>query len=98
MRRILVSDEQYLQLRQESREALKRLGVANNPCFTDNDILYRLGKLRELEVEPYDEMLYPEYAPEMFRDTLGAIVGLEPPAQTHQILGLLKCVRYEPLH
>ena len=75
---VLISGEGYLLLRQDSREALGRLGVGSNPCFTDHNILTRLSQQLGRDVpEEYDEQT--EYAGEFFRDNLATILGLELP-------------------
>jgi hypothetical protein len=82
--KILLNAEAYMILRRDSRDALGRIGIGSNPLFTDYNIFTGLSEKLGVETpEMYDES--SEYRPEMFRDSLACILGLEIPVNVSDI-------------
>lgn len=86
----LLSTENYLSLRQESREALLRLGITSNPGFTDENIVNGIRRAIGLTEVSYDDGIENgEYGGEYFRDALGEIFGLDLPPRPSDVLLML---------
>ncbi len=86
---VLLHQEEYSILRRESREALHRLGTPSNPGFTNTNIVESLGGVLGYSREIPEEIDTSEYSGEIFRDSLGEILGLElPPLVSEVVSGL----------
>ena len=88
--KVLLDSDDFITLRIESREALHRLGVASNPGFTNANIIEGLARALGSEVTMPDEMEHFEFSGEMFRDSLGEILGLEIPPLVDELVVKLK--------
>ena len=87
---VQLTPEHYLRLRQESREALYRLGTPSNPGFTDENIVNGLRRAIGLTEVIYEhEVETTEFGGEYFRDSLGEILGLDLPPRTSDLLLML---------
>lgn len=87
---VLLSQENYLRLRQQSREALFRLGITSNPSFTDENIVNGIRRAIGLTEISYDKGVEEsEFSGEYFRDALGEILGLDLPPQPSDVLLML---------
>lgn len=66
-------------MRVEARETLGRFGIGSNPGFTDDNIIKRLGSALKTNLEEVVDtgVENSEYAGEIFRDSLGELLGLE---------------------
>lgn len=86
---VLLNDYDYSTLRIESREALHKLGIPSNPGFTNRNIIDGLAKATGKAHSFPEEEEWTEYSGELFRDSLGELLGLEvPPAVGDVIAGL----------
>ena len=83
---ILLNDSDYRKLRTESREALRRLGLASNPSFTNRNIFDGLADALGVVADFPEEADLSEYSGEMFRDSLGEILGLELPVEVDDVV------------
>lgn len=90
---VLLDDYDYTTLRIESREALHRVGIASNPGFTNRNILDGLSRALGLEHSFPDEGEWSEYSGELFRDSLGEILGIELPPSMEDLVSGLRSIR-----
>lgn len=90
MESVLLSIEDYVRLRGESREALYRLGIRSNPGFTDKNILDGLSCALGKEGSFTEADEWSEYSGEFFRDSLGEIFNLDIPPSVEKIVTHLR--------
>ncbi len=83
---VLLSDHDYLKLRVESRQALYELGVSSNPGFTDRNIINGLSRALGIPSNFPETADWSEYSGELFRDSLGEILGLEVPPRIDDVV------------
>lgn len=90
--KVILEQSEYSVMRIESREALNRLGIESNPGFTNSNIVQGLSDALGVEVGLIDELDQGDFTGEMFRDSLGEILGLElPPSTSEVVCGLRMC-------
>jgi hypothetical protein len=92
---VLLADHDYATLRIEAREALWRLGVPSNPGFTNRDILSGLASALGRAFEYPETVEWTEYSGELFRDSLGELVGLDIPPAIPSLVDNLRNVRID---
>lgn len=92
---VLLADGDYPRLRNESREALRRLGIPSNIGFSDTNILDGLTRALGIEGHSMEEGEWLDYAGEVFRDALGEVLGLELPPATEDVVRGLRGLRLE---
>ncbi len=85
-----MNSEELALLRNESREALSRLGVDSNPFFTNGNIISGLIRALDLPFDRTHEQEAVESSGEVFRDRLGQALGLEVPISTDDVLYRLR--------
>lgn len=90
--KILLNDQNYVELRVESRQALYKLGTPSNPGFTDGNILDGLARALGVEITFSQDMEGSKYSGEFFRDSLGVILGLELPPDTEDVIKSLRSI------
>ncbi len=83
---VLLDDNDYTTLRIESREALNRLGVPSNPGFTNRNIVDGLAHALGLVSNFPEDGERAEDSGEIFRDSLGEILGLELPPSIEDVV------------
>ena len=86
---VLLDTSDYAALRFESRGALRKLGVQSNPGFTNRNIIEGLAHAMGKECDFPDEGDISDYSGEIFRDSLGELLGLDvPPMISEVVTGL----------
>ena len=90
---VLLNDYDYTTLRIESREALHRVGIPSNPGFTNRNILDGLSRALGLPHSLPEEGEWSEYSGELFRDSLGELLGIELPPSTEDLVTGLRDIR-----
>ena len=86
---VLLNDYDHSTLRIESREALHKLGIPSNPGLTNRNIIDGLARAIGKAHSFPEGGEWTEYSGELFRDSLGELLGLEvPPAVGDVVIGL----------
>lgn len=92
---VLIGNDDYRELRVESRETLRKLGIASNPGFTNRNIVEGLANTLGREESFPDDIESSEYSGELFRDSLGELLGLEVPPAVGDVITGLRALRQE---
>ncbi len=101
--KVLISNQDYLRLRYESRETLARLGIRSNPAWSNSNILTKLIESTGAQCQVLPEVDDPLFYGEMFRDSLGELLGLELPPRSEDVINDLRAIAprsadYDELH
>ncbi len=89
---VLLDFNDYKTLRHETRQALHFLNIASNPGFSDQNIIDGLAGALNIPSPYPEELSHPEFSGEIFRDSLGVILGLDLPPQVEDVIHKLHSV------